>query len=444
MNNYLNIAEDAIKIIKNKGVDGDIIIYDNNSLNVSQRLLKLEEISYSNNTQIGIRVIDKKKVSCVSSNDMNKIDELIDMAIVMANSAPEDPHVSIASLNNDDSLEIENLMLYDDINVNVDQINSLLYKMEDAALSYDKKIVNSEGASFSKVNSNVILATSNGFMKSYKKSYTSVYISVIAAENNKMEVDYNYLVKCHFCDIQNPYKLGKESAMRALRKLNARKIKTCKLPVIIENRVASTLLQSFASAITGDSIANKTSFLSNSMHTKVFSSNINIIDDPLIKKGLSSYPFDGEGICGYRKEIVKNGIINSWILDMYTANQLNLVTTGNAIKRSNAAVIPGVSNFYIQNGNVSVDDLISDVSKGIYVTDLFGFGINLTTGDYSQGAFGFMIENGKITYPVNEITIAGNLNNIFQNMSVANDLVFFKSINSPTLKIHEMTVAGRE
>ncbi|QXK91957.1 TldD/PmbA family protein [Neoehrlichia mikurensis] len=443
MNNYLNIAEDTIKIIKNKGVEGDVIIYDSNSLNISQRMLKLEEISYSNSVQIGIRVIDKKKVSCISSNDLSKISELIDMAITMANAAPEDSNILIPPSDNYNEFITEDLMLFDNIDISVEQISTLLQDMEGAALSYDNKIVNSEGASCSRVNTNIILATSGGFIRSYKKSYTSAYLSIIAAENNKMEVDYSYLIKCHFNDIQDPCNLGRESAIRALRKLNARKIKTCILPVVIENRVASTLLQNFACAITGDSIANKTSFLSNSLHTQVFSRDINIIDDPLIKKGIASYPFDGEGIRGYKKEIVKNGVITSWILDIYTANQLNLVTTGNAIKRSNAAVVPGVSNFYIQNGSISVNDLISDINQGIYVTDLFGFGINLTTGDYSQGAFGFMIEDGKITYPVNEITIAGNLIDMFKNISIANDLVFLKSVNSPTLKIHQMTVAGR-
>ncbi|MDD9361481.1 MAG: metallopeptidase TldD-related protein, partial [Anaplasma sp.] len=258
----------------------------------------------------------------------------------------------------------------------------------------------------------------------------------------KMEVDYSFAVKSKFSNLEKPRVLGREAANRALRKLNARELQTCKMPVLFENRAASSLLSNFASAINGASIADKTSFLLNKLETNVFGSNIYIVDDPLMLSGISSRPFDGEGILSTKRNIVERGVLKSWILDMRTAKQLTLSTTGHAVRKENAYVSPGVSNFYIQRSDTTVQELMSDIKRGLYITDLFGFGINFATGDYSQGAFGYMIENGYITYPVHGITVAGNLLDMFSSAQVANDLTFHRSVNSPTLMFDNIVISG--
>ena len=438
----LSVADDTVNKIKNKGYIGDVIVYINNRLSLSQRLHKLDEVLQSKSCKIGIRVIvNNNQFACVSSNEFSNIEELIDRAIAMAKLAPGDPYISL----HDDSFPVQNfdhLMILDKTIITVDQCKKIVEDMENAALSYSSKITNSEGSSFSCGITDIVLATSNGFIGSYGKSNFTASISVIASMNDSMEVGYDFSSVCNFNDMKNPIEIGKEAASRAISRLNPGKIQTSRMPIVIENRVARTLLKNFANAIRGDNIANDASFLSNYIGKNVFSSNISIIDDPLMVGGLSSRPFDGEGITSSKRLVVENGMINTWILDIRSANKLHMKSTGNAIRHSNGSVTPGVSNFYIQNGTLSINELMSDIKNGLYITDLIGFGVNLITGDYSQGAAGFFIEDGKISYPVNELTIASNLQHMFAEMSIANDLMFFGSVNSPTIRINDITVAG--
>ncbi|QLK58739.1 TldD/PmbA family protein [Ehrlichia ruminantium] len=438
----INIADDTIHKIKNKGYIGDVVVCNNSRLSLSQRLHKLDEVVQSKNCKIGIRVIvNNNQFACVSSNEFSNIEELIDRAIAIAKLSPGDPYISL--YDGDFSTEnFYNLMIFDKSTITIDQCKKIVEDMENAALNYSNKITNSEGSSFSHGMTDIALATSNGFIGSYSKSNFTASVSVIASVNGNMEVGYDFSSVCNFSDMKDPIKIGKEAASRAISKLNPQKIQTSKMPVVIENRIARTLLKNFANAIRGDNIANDASFLSNHLGKNAFSSSISIIDDPLMVGGISSRPFDGEGIVGSKKLVVENGIINTWIMDIRSANKLKMKSTGNAIRHSNGSITPGVSNFYIQSGNLSVNELISDIKSGLYITDLFGFGINLITGDYSQGASGFFIEDGKISYPVNELTIASKLQHMFSEMSVANDLMFFGSVNSPTIRIDDITVAG--
>ena len=441
--NTHDIADRVISAVKSRGVAWEVIACVDESTVVSQRLLKPEETLHSRNCQVGIRIIiDNKRYSCVSFNDLSKVSDLIDAAISIASSVPEDPYISISDVDGEYSKDVSGMMLFDDLVVEVANISKMLTDIEEAALSYDSKRVNSEGASFSHSKSDIVLATSNGFRGSYKRSRFSTSVSVVSSFNGKMEADYSFSAKNFFADLEIPKVLGADAAARALRRLDARELKTCKVPVLFENRVASSLLRSFATAISGDSIADKTSFLANSMNCSVFRDSVNIIDDPLMQKGLSSRPFDGEGIDSRRNNVVENGVLKSWLLDMRTAKQLGLQTTGSAVRRSNASVSPDVSNFYVQGTDISPEELMSDIRIGVYVTDIFGSGVNLATGDYSQGAFGFMIENGKITHPVHGITVAGNLLEMFADMRVANDLLFLRSVNAPTLRFDTLVVSG--
>ncbi|AHX05549.1 modulator of DNA gyrase family protein [Ehrlichia chaffeensis str. Liberty] len=441
----LNVAEDAVKKIKSMGYIGDVVIYQNNRLSLSQRLHKIDEVIQSKNCKMGIRVIvNNNQFACVSSNELSNVSESIDQAVAMAKLSTGDPYISLYNdfINKEHLLTSNDLMILDKTNITVDQCKKIVEDMENAALSYDNQVVNSEGSSFSHGITDVVLATTNGFIGSYSKSNFVSSISVIAGTDDKMEVGYDFSSVCNLSRMKDPVKIGKEAALRAVKRLNPGKLQTCKVPIVIENRVAGTLLKNFASAIRGDNIANEASFLNNYINKKIFSDDVFIVDDPLMLSGLSSRPFDGEGVVGNKKLVVENGILKSWILDIRSANKLKLKTTGNAVRHSNASVSPSVSNFYIQNGILSVQELISDIKSGLYITDLFGFGVNLITGDYSQGASGFFIENGKISYPVNEITIASKLQYMFSEMSIANDLVFFSSVNSPTIRIDGITIAG--
>ncbi|MEH0831673.1 TldD/PmbA family protein [Anaplasma bovis] len=439
----LDVAEDIIKAAKSRDAEAEVFFCKSDSISVTQRLLKQEEVLQSSAEKVGIRVIlNGKRSSCVSSDDFERIGDLVDTAVAIASSSPEDPYLAISDVDTKyASGGADDLALFDNSMLSMEEIGNLLHEVENAALSYDSKIVNSEGASFSYSNNEITLATSRGFYGSYKRSYFSTSVSVVASDD-KMETDYSFSVKSHLVDLEDPKSLGEDAAYRALRKLKSREMKTAKVPVVFENRVASSLLRNFASAINGSSIADKSSFLAGKIGEKLFGHGINIVDDPLLVRGISSRPFDGEGVASRKNYVVQNGELKSWVLDMRTGKQLSLCTTANAIRHSNASVSPGVSNFYVEGSSISPQDLMSDIKNGLYVTDLFGFGVNLTTGDYSQGVFGFAIENGSISYPVSGVTIAGNLSDMFAEMQVANDLVFLRSVNSPTLRFDGMIVSG--
>ncbi len=231
--------------------------------------------------------------------------------------------------------------------------------------------------------------------------------------------------------------------MRTIARLNPRKVSTRKVPVVFDPRVAGTIVSHLASAANGASVARKTSFLRDKMGQKLFADGIQIIDDPLRKRGLRSHPFDGEGVAGKKLALIEDGTLSSWLLDCATAKELGLATTGHAQRGASSTPSPGPSNLHMEAGNVSPDDLIGDIKDGFYITDLIGMGVNMVTGDYSRGASGFWIENGKRTYPVSEVTIAGHLFDIFRSLTPANDLEFRHAINAPTLRIEGLTVAGQ-
>lgn len=439
--NILNIAADITKLIKKQNLGAEVSVYETNKISVSQRLSKIEQILQSKNCTVGIRAIaNKNKAAYISTNDLNNLSNAVSQVIEMAKNAPEDPYINF-SVENGDHISATDLDISDNSVVNVDNLKALTEAAENSALAH-KGITNSEGASSSYSLINTALSTVSGFLGSFSKSIFTNQVSVVAGKDNEMKVGYDYDVSCNFNNLKSPELIGKEAAERAFTQLGARTVKTGKFPVIFEKRAAKELLKSFASAINGSNIASSSSFLRNSLNAQVFSDRVNIIDDPLLSQGIASRPFDGEGIASKKNTFVKNGVLQNWILDLYSAKKLGSETTGNAARASNAAIAPAPSNFYIENGNISFEELIQEVKEGIYITDLFGFGVNLINGDYSQGASGFFIKNGQITYPVHEITIASNLNYMFSNLIVANDLSFCGQFNSPTVKIEEMTVAG--
>jgi PmbA protein len=257
-----------------------------------------------------------------------------------------------------------------------------------------------------------------------------------------MERDYDYSVATHRSDLEDAGKIGRSAGERAVKRLNPRKIKSQQAPVMYDSRLSSGLVGSLVGAVLGSAIARGTSFLKDMLHQQVFAPGIDIIDDPSIKRGLASRPFDGEGVASPTLKIVDNGVLATWLLDLRSARQLGLKSNGRGARGLSSPPSPSSSNVYMANGKSTPQELMSDIKQGLYVTELIGMGVNMVTGDYSRGAAGFWIENGEIAYPVSEVTVAGNLKDMFRNLTPANDLKFKSATNAPTLRVEGMTVAG--
>ena len=442
------MSSDRLADLVNKackaGADhADAVFFTGNSSSVSWRLGKLEDIERSENSDLGLRVIIGKNQAIVSSSDMSDatLDELVKRSLDMAKNTPEDPYSGLADKS---LLALDNLPeldLCDARDLDEETLKNIAAEAEAHALETEG-ITNSEGAGASTTKAHIILANSDGFVGDYRSSNFGCSISVIAGEGTSMERDYAWTSKRHFEDMESPYKIAKEAAERTLKKLNPRKADTCEIPVVYDPRVSRTLIGHLAGAVNGAGIARGTSFLLDMMEKEVFPENINIIDNPHILRGPSSRPFDGEGVRNSPLDIISNGMLKNWILDSTSARQLNLTSNGRATRGTSSPPSPSTSNLYMEAGTVSAKDLISDIKDGFYVTELIGNSVNGITGDYSRGASGFWIENGALTYPVNEITIAGNLKDMYMNMTAADDLEIRYGTDAPTLRIEKMMLAG--
>ncbi len=443
---FLDKLDYLIRAAKKAGADAsDAIIYSGQSEGISWRLGKLEDVERSESADLGLRVFVGKKQAIVSSSDISSatLDVLVERAMDMARNAPEDPFAGLADpeLLALSPADIPELDLYDGTEKSAEELKELARTIEETALGVSG-ITNSEGASASCSRGLIAVANSNNFAQSYQSSNFSLSISVIAGEDATMERDYAYSSKRHFSDLRNPVEIGQEAAEKTLRRLGPRKAKTCQVPIIFDPRVSRTLLGHLSGAINGQAVARGTSFLKDRMGDQVFSEGISVIDNPHILRGPASKPFDGEGCRNGALNIIENGILNSWTLDSASARQLGLSTNGRASRGTSGPPSPSSTNLYLAAGDLSPDELMSDIKSGFYITDLIGMGVNGITGDYSRGAGGFWIEDGKITYPVNEVTIAGNLKDMFLNMTAADDLVIKYGTDAPTLRIDGMIIAG--
>jgi PmbA protein len=257
-----------------------------------------------------------------------------------------------------------------------------------------------------------------------------------------MERDYDYSSVRHLSDLGSPEEIGRSAGTRAVRRLHPRKVKSQSVPIVYDPRVSAGLVGHFAGAISGAAIARKTSFLQQSMGKRVFAEGVEIADDPHRKRGLRSKPFDGEGVQNRMTRLIEDGVLTTWLLDTASARQLGLTTTGHAARGAGGTPSPSTTNLYMAAGKLSPDELIADIKDGFYVTEMIGMGVNGVTGDYSRGASGFWIENGKLAYPVSEITVAGNLKEMFLNLTPADNLVFRDGTNAPTIRVEGMTIAG--
>jgi PmbA protein len=436
------LAERLVAAARRAGADAaDAVAERGMSLSVEVRDGTVEASERSEGDNMGLRAFVGRRQAVVSTNDLTgNLDELAERAVAMARVAPEDKFAGLAE---PDRLakQIPDLDLLDPELPSVTQLEAMARAAEAAALAV-KGVSKSGGASASAGIGGMVLVTSGGFKGSYLGSRHGVSMQAIAGEGTGMEQDYDFSSVIHAADLTAPELIGRSAGERAVRRLNPRKVTTRRVPVVFDPRIAGSLVGHLASAINGSAITRKTSFLKDRMGERLFAPGIAIVDDPLRRRGLRSHPFDGEGVAGERRALVRDGVLASWILDCASARELGLETTGHARRGVSSTPSPGASNLHLEPGAVSADALIGDIADGFYVTDLIGMGANMVTGDYSRGASGFWIENGERTYPVSEMTIAGHLNEIFRTLTPANDLVFRYGTNAPTVRLEGLTVAG--
>ena len=438
-----HLAERLVAAAARAGADAaDAVAVRSMSVSVEVRNAEVESSERAEGDDVGLRVLIGRRQAVVSSNDIKEdVDRLAQRAVAMAKVAPEDRFVGLA----DAALlarDIPDLDLLDPDLPEVAALEERAKRAEAAGLAVNG-VTKSEGASASAGIGGMVLVTSSGFRGAYLSSRQGLSMSVIAGSGTAMERDYDFSSALHGSDLDAAEKIGRSAGERAVARSNPRKVATKRVPVVYDRRVSGGLVGHLAGAINGSAIARKTSFLKDKLGERLFAPGIRIVDDPLRKRGLRSRPFDGEGVAGRRLDIVEDGVLKTWFLDCATARELELTTTGHAQRGVSSAPSPGPSNLHLEAGVASPDELIADIAAGFYVTELIGFGVNQVTGDYSRGASGFWIENGKRTYPVSEVTIAGNLIDMFRSLTPASDLEFRFGTNAPTVRVEGMTVAGQ-
>jgi PmbA protein len=403
------------------------------------RLGEVETIEFNNSKHIGITIYYNHSKGITSSSDLDikTVQQLVATAGKIAKYTEEDPYNGLA----DPKYMAHNILdlnLYYPIEVQLDSVIKLAKNCEHVAISSDKRINNSEGAAFSAELSYGVYGNSNGFLAGYPSSSYALSCTVIGQDHKhkNMQRDFDYTVARNINDLNHYQLVGTEAAKRTVARLGARKLTTCKAPVLFCPNVARNLLGAFIAAISGGNLYRKSSFLLDSLHKKVFADFINLKEEPLLPKALGSAPFDGEGVITAPKYIVKNGILQSYILNSYSARKLGMETTGNAGGIHNLILNPGT-------GNSNHNDLLIQMGTGLVVVELIGHGINIINGDYSNGCVGFWVENGTIQYPIEETTIAGNLKDMFLNiLAVGNDLDYRSNIITGSVLVAEMTISG--
>jgi len=439
----VDLAQQLVETARRAGADAaDAVAVRSASLSVEVRDGAVEESERSEADDLGLRVLVDRRQAVVSTNDLSQtsIAALVERGLAMARAAPQDPFAGLA-----DRERIANsfpdLDLVDPELPDVERLEGLALETESAAKSV-RGVTKSAGASAGAGIAGMVLATSEGFCGAYLGSHHSLAMTAIAGEGTAMERDYDFSSALHAADLDDPSTIGRNAGERAVKRVNPRKVPSGRVPVVFDPRVSGSLVSHLGSAVNGAAIARRTSFLQDKLGDVLFRSEIRILDDPLRRRGLRSRPFDAEGVAGRAIALVENGVLKSWLLDCATARELGQVTTGHAQRGVSSAPSPGPSNLYLEPGKRKPQALIGEIRQGFYVTDLIGMGVNYVTGDYSRGAAGFWIENGELTYPVSEVTIAGNLIEMFGALEPADDLVFRYGTNAPTLRVEGLTVAG--
>ncbi len=421
----------------------DALLIEATSISVSSRLGKSENLERATDAEVGLRVFIGKRQAMVASSDLSAgaMAALVVRSLEMAREVPEDTFCGLAEAD-EICLAPPEVDSFDANEMTAEALLDAAMMAEDAARSV-AGVTNSEGAEASWGAGRSVLAASNGLAADYRRSWHTLAVSVLAESDAGMERDYDYTSAVYAADLRDPQAVGRSAGERAVRRLNPRRVGSSRVPVVFDPRASRSLVGHLAGAVNGSAIARGTSFLKDKMGARIFPIDVDVIDDPLRARGLRSRPIDHEGIATKQMSLINHGALTAWLLDLRSARQLGLRTTGHAARGTTSAPSPTPSNLYLAAGMRTPDELIADIKDGLYVTELIGFGVNPVTGDYSRGASGFWIENGALAYPVNELTIAGTLLDMFANMSCANDLEFRYGTDAPTVRIDGMTLAGR-
>jgi PmbA protein len=438
-----DLAERLVSAAKRAGADAaDAVAVRGVSLSVDVRDGAVEESQRAEHDDVGLRVLVGRKQAVVSTSDIkgDGLAALAERAVAMARAAPEDRFAGLAEPNLL-ARTLPSLDLLDPDMASVEVLEERARDAEAAGLAVPG-VTKSGGASASSGIGGMVLVTSHGFAGATLSSSHGISMAAIAGNGTGMETDYDYTSALHAADLESAQAIGRSAGERAVRRLNPRKVATRRVPVVFDWRVAGSLVGHLASGANGASVARKTSFLRDKRGERIFAPGIAVIDDPLRKRGLRSRPFDAEGVTTSVHKIVDDGVLQNWLLDCATARELNLQTNGHAQRGVSSTPSPAASNLHLTAGTRSPGELIGDIKDGFFVTSLIGMGVNMITGDYSRGASGFWIENGELTFPVSEVTIAGRMLDMFKSLEPANDLHFRYGTNAPTLRVEGLTVAG--
>lgn len=443
-----DLAQDIVRRAMAGGASAaECVIREGDEFSTLVRLGQVETLKEAGSRAVGVRVFRGKRSASTYSSDFSRagLDRMLSSALELGRITSEDPFSGIPEPAQLGSLSAD-LDLYsaDVYSLPGEERINYARRAESAALAVDPRIKNSDGGSFDAATGHKILANSHGFVGEYRRSYCSLSAVPIAqTDDGSMQRDYWYSVARSIGRLESPEHVGKVAAERTLRRLGARKVKTAHVPIIFDPLVATSILGHIFEGINGDSVYRGASFLAGKLGQKVAADHVTVIDDGTMVGGFGSSPFDGEGVPTRRTVVIENGVLKSYLMNTYTARKLGLQTTANASR--GLAGTPGIAagNYFLQAGTKTPQQLISGVPEGLYVTEFLGHGANLVTGDYSRGASGLWISGGELAYPVEEITVAGNLKEMFFNVSeIANDLEFRGSMASPTIRIDGLMVGG--
>ncbi len=446
--NLASLATDVVRRAMQSGASAaECVVREGDEFSTTVRLGQVETLKESGSKSIGVRVFYGQRAASTYSSDFSAagIDRMLKSALELAKITSEDPYAGIPEASKLGALS-GSLDLYHEDVYSLPGPERIDYarRAEKAALDFDPRLKNSDGASFDAATGRKILANSHGFLGEYRRSYCSVSAVPIAQDDQgNMQRDYWYSVARSLAKLESAEQVGREAARRTIRRLGARKVKTAHVPVVLDPMVATSMLEHIFEGVNGDSVYRGASFLAGKLGEQIAGPNVTVIDDGTMPGGFGTTPFDGEGIPTRRTVVIENGVLKSYLLNTYTARKLKLETTANAAR--GLAGTPGIApgNYFLQAGKKTPQQLIGGIKNGLYVTEFLGHGANLVTGDYSRGASGLWIVNGELAYPVEEITVAGNLKDMFKNISdIADDLEFRGSVASPTIRIDGLTVGG--
>jgi len=447
-NHLLEMARDIVRRALEAGsTDAECTIAQGDEFTADVRMRELENLKEAGSRAAGLRILRGRNTGSSYTSDLSAegLAGLVRSAVELAEVTTEDPHAGLPEAEELGSLSGELALYSDDVaGLETESKIALAKRAEEAALSADPRIVNSEGASFNNYTGRHIFANSRGFAGEYRSSYCSLSVSPVARSGESMERDYWHTLARGVAGLEPPEQVGRIAAQRALRRLNAVKVETRKVPVVFEPRTARSLLDNLFEAVHGMSIYRHESFLAGKLGEKVASENLTVTDDGTLPGLFGTSPFDDEGVPSRRTVVIERGVFKSYLLNTYAGRKLGMKTTGNASRGLTGNAGIGHGNFFIEAGVQSPEQIVAAIPDGFYVTELMGFGVNIVTGDYSRGAAGLWIRNGELAFPVSEVTIAGNLREMLLGLeTVGSDLEFRGSVAAPTLKIGEMTVGGR-